>query len=188
MCRLVGVVGLQTRLLILMWLVEKLKGLTTTSLKTHWPPTLPPLAPKGSPPIPKKKRRITNPWMSNHLTVHQTAHLRIPSSSPPLCHTGSKTPPFGTNSPLRATPSVDHCPPGMTQDKATPSTPMPAVWNLLARGGHLLHTMPWVWTHMAIKVSWYQGEQLTLLGKIVCNDLSFGLIRLDMALADNYSN
>ena len=65
---------------------------------------------------------------------------------------------------------------------------MPAVWNLLARGGHLLHTMPWVWTHAAIEVSWYQGEQLTLLGEIVCNVLSFGLIRLDMALAGNYSN
>ncbi len=48
--------------------------------------------------------------------------------------------------------------------------------------------MPWVWTHAAIKVSWYQGEQLRLLGEIVCNDLTFGLIRLDMALADNYSN
>ncbi len=41
---------------------------------------------------------------------------------------------------------------------------------------------------MAIEVSWYQEEQLTLLGEIVHNDLSFGLIRLDMALADNYSN
>ncbi len=48
--------------------------------------------------------------------------------------------------------------------------------------------MPWVWTHVATKVSWYQGEQLMLLGEIVCNDLSFALIRLDMALADNYGN
>ena len=48
--------------------------------------------------------------------------------------------------------------------------------------------MPWVWTHVAIEVSWYQGEQLTLLGEIVRNDLRFTLIRLDMALADNYSS
>jgi len=41
---------------------------------------------------------------------------------------------------------------------------------------------------MAIEVSWYQGEQLTLLGEIVCNNLTFILIRLDMALADNYGN
>ncbi len=53
---------------------------------------------------------------------------------------------------------------------------------------NLLHTMPWVWTHAAIEVSWYQGEQLKLLGEIVCNDLMFGLIRLDMALADNYGS
>ena len=65
---------------------------------------------------------------------------------------------------------------------------MPAVWNLLARGGHLLHTMPWVWTHVAVEVSWYQGEQLTLLGEIICNDLAFILVRLDKALADNYSS
>src|SRR5258708_1071150 len=52
----------------------------------------------------------------------------------------------------------------------------------------LLCTMPWVWTHAAIEVSWYQGEQLMLLGEIVGNDLTFALIRLDMALADNYSS
>ncbi len=65
---------------------------------------------------------------------------------------------------------------------------MPAVWDLPARGGHLLYTMPWVWTHAAVEVSWYQGEQLTLLEEIVWNNLTFVLIRLDMALADNYSN
>ena len=52
----------------------------------------------------------------------------------------------------------------------------------------MLHTMPGVWTHAAIEMSWYQGEQLMLLGEIVGNDLTFMLIRLDMALADNYSN
>ena len=65
---------------------------------------------------------------------------------------------------------------------------MPAAWNLPAREGHLLCNMPWVWTHVAIEVSWYQGEQLMLLGEIVGNDLTFTLIRLDMALADNYGN
>ena len=48
--------------------------------------------------------------------------------------------------------------------------------------------MPRVWTHMAIEVSWYQGEQLTLLGEIICNDLAFVLIRLDMALTDIYGS
>ena len=48
--------------------------------------------------------------------------------------------------------------------------------------------MPGVWTHVAIEVSWYQGEQLMLLGEIIGNDLMFALIRLDMALADNYGN
>ncbi len=48
--------------------------------------------------------------------------------------------------------------------------------------------MPWVWTHTAIEVSWYQGEQLTLLGEIVWNNLTFALIRLDVALADNYGS
>jgi len=48
--------------------------------------------------------------------------------------------------------------------------------------------MPWVWTHVATEVSWYQGEQLMLLGEIVGNNLTFALIRLDVALADNYSN
>ncbi len=52
----------------------------------------------------------------------------------------------------------------------------------------MLHTMPWVWTHMAMEVSWYQGEQLSLLGEIVVNDLSFVLIRLDMALTDIYGS
>ena len=52
----------------------------------------------------------------------------------------------------------------------------------------MLHTMPGVWTHVAIEMSWYQGEQLMLLGEIVGNDLMFTLIRLDMALADNYGN
>ena len=48
--------------------------------------------------------------------------------------------------------------------------------------------MPWVWTHAAVEVSWYQGEQLTLLEEIICNDLAFILVRLDKALADNYSS
>ena len=52
----------------------------------------------------------------------------------------------------------------------------------------MLCTMPQVWTHAAIEVSWYQGEQLMLLGEIVWNDLAFMIIRLDKALADNYSN
>ena len=43
-----------------------------------------------------------------------------------------------------------------------------------------------VWTYVAIEVSWYQGEQLGLLGEIIRNDLLFTLIRLDMTLADNY--
>ena len=76
----------------------------------------------------------------------------------------------------------------MTLEETTPSTVMPAAWNLPARGGHLLCTMPWVWTHAAIEVSWYQGEQLTLLGEIVWNNLTFALIRLDVALADNYGS
>ena len=54
--------------------------------------------------------------------------------------------------------------------------------------GMMLCTMPWVWTHVAIEVSWYQGEQLRLLGEIVHNDLTFMLIRLDMTLTDNYGN
>jgi len=41
---------------------------------------------------------------------------------------------------------------------------------------------------MAMEVSWYQGEQLSLLGEIVVNDLSFVLIRLDMALTDIYGS
>src|SRR5258707_15398310 len=135
-----------------------------------------------------KKKKTLTPQMLNLCPVNRTAHQMTPSSSPLLCRTGSKTLPFGTNSPSRTTPSADNHPPGTAQGKATPLTPMPAVWNLLARGGHLLHTMPWVWTHTAIEVSWYQGEQLTLLGEIIGNDLAFTQIRLDMALADNYGN
>ncbi|SRR5258708_5753035 len=157
--------------------------LTTTSLMKHWLPTLPPPVQK-SPPCMTKKRKIVNLWMPSHPQVNQTVCQRTPSSSPhPLC-IGSKKPPFGTSFPWSPILLEDHLLPGTTTSRTTLSTSTLAVWNLLARGEHLLCTMGQVWTHATIEVSWYQGEQLGLLGEIICNDLSFTLIRLDMALAD----
>ena len=113
---------------------------TTTSPMKPWPPMLPPPA-QNLPPPPPKKRRITNPQVLSHPQVSQTVRPRTPSSFPHPFHTGFKTPPSGTSSHWRAIPLADHHPLGTTTSKTPSSTSTPAVWNLPARGGHLLHTM-----------------------------------------------